>query len=114
MNRITLSLVVLAATWAANVHAESPTVDSSVFVSARSGSEVQAELASFRQSGIDPWAIAYQPLRELHGSTSRAQVQADYLAARDEVHALSGEDSGSAYLARRRAAPAPGALASLR
>jgi hypothetical protein len=34
---------------------------------------------------------------------TRAQVQAEYIANRNAVAALNGEDSGSAYLAKQRA-----------
>ena len=38
---------------------------------------------------------------------SRAEVQAEYLASRGEVRALTGEDSGSAYLAQARGTSLP-------
>lgn len=109
--RITLSLVLAAC--AASAYAESPLPADDGFRSTKTRAEVQAELAAFRQSGADPWSIAYDPLRGFQASASRAGVTADYLAAREQVRALSGEDSGSAYLDRTRAASAPGTLARL-
>jgi hypothetical protein len=40
-----------------------------------------------------------------HGSKTRAQVTAEYLANRDESRALTGEDSGSEYIAHHSATP---------
>jgi hypothetical protein len=111
--RLSHCLFAFAAACALTAHAESPLPAGDAFVSAKSRAEVQAELAAFRQSGANPWSIAYDPLRGLQGGASRAQVTADYLAAREQVQAFSGEDGGSAYLARARVAAAPRMLASL-
>jgi hypothetical protein len=46
--------------------------------------------------------MSYQPLNYFHSATTRDAVTADYLASRNEVRALTGEDSGSAYLAQVR------------
>lgn len=54
-----------------------------------------------------------QPRSSRRSLRTRAQVRAEYLRSRDVVAALTGEDSGSAYLtqlaARRRAARPAGA-----
>jgi hypothetical protein len=110
--RLSQCLFAFAAACALNVHAESPLPANEAFVSAKSRADVQAELAAFRQSGANPWSLAYDPLRDFQGGASRAQVKADYLAAREQVQAFAGEDSGSAFLARSRAAAAPRMLAS--
>lgn len=65
-----------------------------------SRAEVQAELAQFKDAGINRSSKAYNPLREFQSTTSRQAVVAQYLASRNRVAALTGEDSGSAYLAR--------------
>ena len=44
---------------------------------------------------------AYNPVAA--SSKTRAQVVGEYLASRDRVAAFTGEDSGSAYLARNGA-----------
>ena len=72
------------------------------FNGARSRAEVQAELAQFKQAGVNPWSTQYNPLASFRGARTRAQVQAEYLASRDAVAAFTSEDSGSAYLAARQ------------
>jgi hypothetical protein len=100
MNRkIALSLVL--ATAAAGALADDITIETTTFKSTLTRAEVQAALQQHRQSGIDPWADHYDHLKDFRSDRTRAEVQAEYIAARDEVHALNAEDSGAAYLARR-------------
>jgi len=66
---------------------------------------VQAELRAFKQSGVNPWANQYNPLRHATAERSRAQVRDEFLASRDRVAAFTAEDSGSAYLAATSVAP---------
>jgi hypothetical protein len=63
--------------------------------------EVQAQLADYKKAGVNPWSTSYNPLKSFQGSRSRAEVTAEYLASRDAVAAMTREDSGSSYLARR-------------
>jgi hypothetical protein len=72
------------------------------FHSEKTRDQVQAELAQYQKSGVNPWAIAYNPLATFHGEKTRDQVRAEYLADRNFANAMSGEDSGSAYLAAHR------------
>lgn len=58
--------------------------------------QVQAELA--QNTGTSPWSTQYNPLAQFKSNRSRAEVQGEYLASRDEVAALNSEDSGSASL----------------
>ena len=90
----------LLATAAGSALAESPTVVSEPFVSTRTRTEVVVELAAYKASGTNPWSASYNPLRQFRSNTTREAVQAAYLASRDEVKALNGEDSGSVYLAK--------------
>jgi hypothetical protein len=101
--KLALSAVVLAA-FAGSALADDPTVVDDHFVSSKTRAEVNAELAAYKAAGVNPWATEYQPLKYFHSDTSRAAVVADYLASRNEVRALTGEDSGSAYLAQARGA----------
>jgi len=106
MNRqLAQALVVLAACASAAVsaYAQDATPDDRPFSSTRDRAEVLAELAQFKKSGVNPWAMSYNPPL-LPSTRTRAEVQAEYIASRDEVAALTGEDSGSAYLARQWAA----------
>lgn len=100
--RIALTSLVLAAGFAGSAFAESPTVVNDDFTSSRTRAEVQAELAAYRQAGVNPWSTTYNPLRNFRSATTRDAVVADYIASRDEVQALTGEDSGSQYLAQRQ------------
>jgi len=66
--------------------------------------EVQAQLATYKQAGVNPWSTSYNPLKSFQSSRTRDQVTADYVASRDAVAAMTREDSGSAYLAARPSA----------
>jgi hypothetical protein len=101
MNRTALSAFVLAAAFAGSAFAETPTIETHAFVSSKTRAEVQAELAAYKQSGVNPWSISYNPLRSFQSTASRQAVTAAYVASRDEVNALNSEDSGSSYLAQR-------------
>ena len=110
MNRkIAIALLATAAA-AGNAFADDITVEGKAFSSSRSRSDVQAELAQYKQAGVNPWSTSYNPLRGFQGTASRAQLTAEYIAARDRVAAMTREDSGSADLARR-AAPSPANIA---
>ena len=71
----------------------------------QSRAQVQAQLTEYRQAGVNPWSTSYNPLKSFQGQRSRAEVQAEYLASRDAVAAMTREDSGSAYIATRRSTP---------
>ncbi len=98
-----LIALALAAGFAGSAFAESPTVVNDNFSSSRTRAEVQAELAAYKKAGVNPWSTSYNPLRAFRSATSRDAVVADYIASRNEVRALTGEDSGSQYLAQRQA-----------
>ena len=108
-SKLALSSLVLAAAFAGNAFAESPNagVVNDHFVSSKSRVEVQADLAAYKRSGVNPWSTQYNPLRTFKSTTSRAEVTAEYIASRDEVHALNAEDSGSVYLAQVRGVGVP-------
>lgn len=103
--KIALSAVAIA--FAGSALAETPTIVKDDFVSTKSRAEVQAELATYKQIGVNPWSISYNPLRSFQGQKTRAEVTAEYLASRDQVRALNGEDSGSVYLAQGRSLSLP-------
>lgn len=102
MNRYAVALLaVSAAAFGGQALAESPNaVPEPQFVSAKSRADVQAELAQYKQAGVNPWSTQYNPLRGFKSTASRADVTAQYIAARDEVAAFGREDSGAAFLAR--------------
>jgi hypothetical protein len=116
MNRnIAYALVVFAATAAAagQAFAETPTFDTTPFMSVKTRAEVQGELAAYKTAGVNPWSIQYNPLKTFRSTVTREQVVAEYIASRDEVNATTGEDSGSVYLAQARPAQATSTLAAL-
>lgn len=98
----TLASFVLASAFAASAFAETPTVVTEPFVSSKTRAEVQAELAAYKQAGVNPWSTQYNPLRGFRSATTREAVTAEYIASRDVVRELGGEDSGSTYLAQQR------------
>jgi hypothetical protein len=99
MNRnFASALLVAAAAIAGNAYAESPTVLKDDFVSTKTRAQVSAELVAYKQAGVNPWSTQYNPLRAFKSAQSRDQVVGAYIASRDQVAALTGEDSGSAYL----------------
>ena len=105
MNRNRLALAAVLSLAAVAAHAETPD-PSGQFAAAPTGqltrAQVQSELAQYRQAGVNPWSMSYNPLASFQGEKTRAQVRGEFLANRDVVDAMTGEDSGSAYLAAHR------------
>lgn len=84
-----------------NAYADDITIDPTPFVSSRTRAEVQAEImgqAEVLRGESAEWAMQQNAVAEPSNYTS-GQAKAEYIAARREVNALNGEDSGSAYLA---------------
>jgi hypothetical protein len=107
MNRIALASIALASAFAGSAFAESPIYGNEPFTGAKTRADVQAELATYKQAGVNPWSTQYNPLKAFKSTTTREAVVSAYLMSRDEVHALSSEDSGSAYLAQSRTNSVP-------
>ena len=103
--KIALTSLVLAAGFAGSAFAESPLVVDQNIAGNLSRAQVQADLAAYKQAGVNPWSTSYNPLKTFKSATTPEAVRAEFLASRNEVRALTGEDSGSQYLAQR-AAPA--------
>lgn len=106
MNRnlplLTITLVAGALGYSGGALADDITIDPFPFVSSASRTEVRAELDAFRKSGANPWARDFNPLRTFRSSKTRAEVTAEYISERDAVARMTGEDSGSRYLAEQR------------
>ena len=113
MNRHFASVLTFAATTAAiacaaamasgSAYADDITIDTTPFVSTRSRAEVKAELMSQPQlvtAAASEWTMQHNQQSPLMSGYTRQQASAEYKAARQEVSALTGEDSGSSYLAR--------------
>lgn len=93
--------------------AETPTIDTTPFVSTRTRDEVREELmrqAELVRGGAREWAMQQNGPRVLASGFSSAQARQRYIAAREEVSALTGEDSGSMYLARLNARRSAGSV----
>jgi hypothetical protein len=111
MNRKTFAAALVLIASAGSALADDITIDNTRFVSSKSRAEVQAELQQFQRAGVNPWAQDYNPLQSFASGKSRAEVTAEYLASRNEVAALTGEDSGASWLAARAPATVAPVLA---
>ncbi|TFZ04818.1 hypothetical protein [Ramlibacter rhizophilus] len=105
---VAYATTVVAATLAATLVASSARAEgpiaypSAPIVSERSRAEVQAEVRDNRQAisaQATEWALQQHTAQPFMSMLSRAQVRGDYIAAREQVDAMTSEDSGSAYLA---------------
>lgn len=93
----TAILAVSAAAFAGGALAETPNaVPEAQFTSTKSRAAVQAELAQYKQAGVNYWSQFYNPLRNFQSTTTREQVTAGYIASRDEVAARNAESVGFA------------------
>lgn len=114
MKKLTVVALALAAAGAA--YADDPTIDTySTYASTKTTADVQAELAQARRDGsIKAWSTSYNPLLLMKSTKTRNEVVAELKSAQasGELSAFSGEDSGSAYLARATA-PAVAATRAL-
>ena len=104
MNRKSLIVGLAIAAAAATVSAESYTEYNTPFVSTAPRAVVQSQDVPAVASATNPWSTSYNPLAQFRSDRTRAEVSADYVAAREAVSAFTGEDSGSGYLAGRPAA----------
>jgi hypothetical protein len=66
--------------------------------SSTSRADVDQQLAQFKKTGVNTFAIGYNPVNYFKSQKTRAQVTAEFLDSRNMVDAMTAEDSGSAYL----------------
>lgn len=86
-------------------YAEGPIVQDSPFVSTRSRSEVKAELigqSELLRASASDWNLQHNQVPQLMSGYTSEEARARYKAAREEVSAMTSEDSGSTYLSRQR------------
>lgn len=89
-----------SALMAGGVRAEAYPTDIRDFTGTLSRAEVRADmLASPAVFTASNELSTQSQVRPMQSGYTRAQARADYLAARDEVRALTAEDSGSAWMA---------------
>jgi hypothetical protein len=111
MNRTYALALSVSCAAAGAAYADDITIEPHPFISVASRAQVLDDLHLYQRPGVNPWADDYHPARRADGTLTRAQVTAEFMAARNLVAAFSGEDSGSDYLTRLAAARArPGAV----
>ncbi|HZN47908.1 MAG TPA: hypothetical protein VFB71_09795 [Ramlibacter sp.] len=94
--------VLAAALMSGNALAEGPIEVLPPFAGALSRAEVQAQVMNDRghvTSYASEWTQQQDRSPRMSGYT-RQQARADFIAARDQVHAMTAEDSGSSYVAQ--------------
>ncbi|MEO8652836.1 MAG: hypothetical protein ABI409_01800 [Ramlibacter sp.] len=95
--------IAAAALGPGKAYADDITIETTLFVSTRSRTEVKAELmgqrATVTAAGSE-WTLQHNEVPHLTSGYTTQQARADFIASRREVSALTGEDSGSMYLAR--------------
>lgn len=93
-----------------SARADDITLDDTPFKSTRSRAEVLGELISQPvrvSAGADEWALQGNGLHGLKSTYTSQQARSDYKFSREQVHALTAEDSGSSYFKRSVAAGNP-------
>jgi hypothetical protein len=102
MNRFSLVLATVLSAVAFAAQAETPDPSgqyaNAVVSSQVTHTQLQTQAVAAKKSGVNPWSTSYNPLASFHSERSRADVRAEYLSNRKAVSAMTGEDSGSAYL----------------
>jgi hypothetical protein len=109
MNRKSLALAAVLTVAGFAAHAETPDLSGQFAQgtpATTTRAQVQADLNQSRQAGVNPWSTSYNPLKGFQSQRTRAEVQAEYIASRNAVAAMTAEDSGSAFLAARKPATA--------
>jgi hypothetical protein len=103
MNRIASIAAIALSVAAGSAFADDITVDTAQHQSQKSRADVQADLAQYQKAGVNPWSTSYNVRSQAKSLRDRADVHAEAVAVTKsgEVAALTGEDSGSAYLAKR-------------
>ena len=100
MTTAVLAVAAAGAIASGNAIADDITVESTPFLSTKTRADVRAEfLNDPMRPGASEWAMQYNQPTVFKGTLTPEEVRAAYLADRDEVNALNGEDSGSNYLA---------------
>ncbi|HEY1228916.1 MAG TPA: hypothetical protein VGF26_16515 [Ramlibacter sp.] len=95
-----LAATAASALMAGGVRAETYPTEIRDFKGTLSRAEVRAELMADRSAFAASNELSTQPKApSMHSGYTRAQARADYIAARDEVRALTAEDSGSTWMA---------------
>lgn len=103
-HRIAFIAAIAAALVAGTARAEGPLEDFRPMAGTLTRAEVQADLMKHRAqvtSYAAEWMQQQPTMAQARTATTREEVRAAYIAARDEVRAMNAEDSGSGYLAHQ-------------
>ena len=95
--------VLAAALMSGNALAEGPIEVQTPFAGSLSRAEVHAQVIQNRghvTSYANEWTLQQTSSLSSMSGYTRAQARADFIAARDQVHAMTAEDSGSSYVAQ--------------
>jgi hypothetical protein len=95
-----IAIAALAVVASTAARADDITINNTPFQSVRTRADVRSELAKFKQAGVNPWSISYNQLAQFNSIKTREAVLAEFRAGRDQAAVLTGEDSGSAFLAQ--------------
>lgn len=101
----TAAVFCAAAIASSPAYAEGPILQETPFVGTRTRAEVQAELMSrpgLLSASASEWIMQRNQPSAMASRFTGEHARAQYLAAREEVRALTSEDSGSSYLAAQR------------
>jgi hypothetical protein len=91
-----------AAIASGNAYADDITVDKTPFVSSRTRADVQAEVmgqGELLRAASSEYSTQGNQAAKPTSTYTRAQATAEYISAREQVNALTAEDSGSSYFA---------------
>jgi hypothetical protein len=94
-----------AACMTGTARAEYPSVDILNFTGTRTRAEVRAEVVDDRalvSTASNEWSTQ-RTVQPMDSGLTRAEARAGYIGARDEVHAMTGEDSGTSWMAQPHA-----------
>jgi hypothetical protein len=96
------ALFAVAAIASGNAYADDITIDNTPFVSSKTRAEVRAEVtgqSELLRMASSEWSMQQSQTMQPTSGYTRAQATAEYIAARAQVSAVNGEDSGSSYFA---------------
>src|SRR3990167_3047735 len=80
---------------AGNAHADDITIETMPAVLSAPRAVIKAQ--ALQRPATDEWTLQHNQVPLLESGLTAAQAKAQYAAARDEVRALTAEDSGSTY-----------------
>ncbi|GAB3669246.1 hypothetical protein [Ramlibacter alkalitolerans] len=102
LGSVAAATLAAAAFMTGEARAEGPIEVLPAFTGTLSRAEVRSALMAHPAqltSAASEWRLQQGETLMAGSSTTRAQVRAEYIASREQVRAMNGEDGGAAYLA---------------